>query len=65
VSHAFKVLIGKPEGKSPLGRPRHRWNDIKINLTDIGWGVVNWIHLAQDMDQWQVLVDMVMNLWVA
>jgi hypothetical protein len=57
--------VGKPEGKRPLGRPRHRWEDnIKMNLREIGWGGMNWIDLAQDRDQWKALVNTVMNLWV-
>jgi hypothetical protein len=60
-----RVLVGKPEGKRPLGRPVRRWEDnIKINLREIGWGGVDWIHLAQDRDQWRVLVNTVMNLRV-
>jgi hypothetical protein len=61
----YKVLMGKPEGKTPLGKPRRRWDDgIRINLREIGWGSVDWIQLAQDRAQWQVLVNMVMNLRV-
>jgi hypothetical protein len=66
----FKVLtqcrrrIGK-EGKRPLGRPRHRWvGDIKLNLTEIGWGGVDWICLALDRDKWRAVVNAVMNLRV-
>jgi hypothetical protein len=63
--NAYRVLVGKPEGKRPLGRPRRRWvGNIKMNLREIGWGGVNWIALAQDRDQWRVLVNMVMNLRV-
>jgi hypothetical protein len=63
--NVYRVLVGKPEGKSPLERPRHRWEDgIKIDLREIGWGGVEWIHLAQDRDHWQALVNAVMNLWV-
>jgi hypothetical protein len=59
------TLVGKPEGKRPLGRPRHRWVDnIKMDLSEIGWGVMDSIDLAQDMDQWRALVNMVMNLQV-
>jgi hypothetical protein len=59
------VLVGKPEGKKPLGRPRHRWvNNIKMDLVEIGWSGVNWIGLAQDRYKWRALVNMVMNLWV-
>jgi hypothetical protein len=61
----YKVLVGKPEGKRPLGRPRHRWQDgIRKDLREIGWGSVEWIHLVQDRDQWQSLVNTVMNLRV-
>jgi hypothetical protein len=57
--------VGKPEGKKPLGRPRRRWVDnIKMDLTEIGWDVVDWIELAQDRDQWSALVNTVMNLMV-
>jgi hypothetical protein len=60
----YRVLAGKPEGRRPLGRPRHRWeNGIKMDLREIGWGW-GWIHLAQDMDHWQALLNGVMNLWV-
>jgi hypothetical protein len=58
--------VGKPEGKRPLGRPRHRWVDnIKIDLRGIGWDVMVWIKLAQDMDQSWALVNTVMKLQVA
>jgi hypothetical protein len=57
--------MGKPEGKRPLGRPRHRWVDnVKIDLREIGWGCMNWIDLAQDRNQWRALVNTVMNLRV-
>jgi hypothetical protein len=57
--------VGKPEAKRPLGRPRHRWKDnIKIDLTEIGWGGMDWIDLAQDKDQCWALVNMVMNLQI-
>jgi hypothetical protein len=63
--NVYRVLVRKPEGKRPLERPRHRWEDgIKMDLREIGWGGVEWIHLAQDRDLWQVLVNAVMNLWV-
>jgi hypothetical protein len=63
--NVYKVLMGKPEGKRPLGRPRHRWEDgIKMDLREIGRGSVDWIQLAQDRDRWQALVNMVMNLRV-
>jgi hypothetical protein len=58
-------MVGKPEGMRLLGRPRHRWEDnIKMDLREIGWEGVNWMHLAQDRDQWWVLVNIVTNLWV-
>jgi hypothetical protein len=53
------------EGNRPLGRPRHRWEDnIRMDLTEIGWGGMDWIDLAQDRDQWRALVNTVMNLWI-
>jgi hypothetical protein len=61
----YRILVGKPEVKRPLGRPRRRWVDsVKIGLREIGWGGMNWIDLAEDRDQWRALVNMVMNLWV-
>jgi hypothetical protein len=61
----YKVLVGKPEGKSPLGRPRRRWEDgIRMNLREIGLGGVDWIQLAQDRDRWRAVVSVVMNLRV-
>jgi hypothetical protein len=63
--NAYKILVGKPEGKRPLGRPSRRWEDnIKIDLTEIGWGGMDWIDLAQDRDQWTGLVNTVMNIRV-
>jgi hypothetical protein len=60
-----RLLVGKPEGKRPLGRPRRRWvENIKIDLLEIGWGGVDWIGLAQDRDKWRALVNVVMNLRV-
>jgi hypothetical protein len=60
-----RVLLGKSEGKRPLGRPRRRWEDgIKLNFREIGWGGVEWIHLAQDRDRWGAVVNAVMNLRV-
>jgi hypothetical protein len=62
---AHRISVGKPEGKRPLGRPRRRWVDnIKIDLREIGWDGMDWIHLAQDMHQWKVLVNTVMNFRV-
>jgi hypothetical protein len=61
--NAYRILVGKPEGKRPLGRPRRRWVDeIKIDLREIGWGGMHWIDLAQDRDRWRALVSMVINL---
>jgi len=59
----YRVLVGKPEGKSSLGRPRHRWEDnIKMVLQKVGCGCMDWIELAQDRDRWWALVNAVMNL---
>jgi hypothetical protein len=59
----YKVLLGKPEGKRPLGRPRCRWKDgIRMDLRETGWGDVDWIRLAQDRDRWRAVVSAVMNL---
>jgi hypothetical protein len=62
---AYRVLVGKPEGRRPLGRPWRRGEDnIKTDLQEVGCGCVDWIGLAQDRDGWQALVSAVMNLWV-
>jgi len=61
----YRVLVGKPEGKRPLGRPRSRWEDyIKMDLQEVGCGDMDWIELAQDRDRWRALVNAVTNLWV-
>jgi len=61
----YKVLVGKPEGKRPLGRPRRRWEDgIRMDLGRLAWGGVDWIRLAQDRDRWRAVVSAVMNLRV-
>jgi hypothetical protein len=58
----YKVLVGKPEGKRPLGRPRRRWEDrIRMDLREIGLVGVDWIGLAQDRDRWRAVVNAVMN----
>jgi hypothetical protein len=63
--NVYRLLVGKPEGKRPLGRPRHRWIDnIKMDLSEIGVNVVDWIFLAQDRYGWRALVKAVMNLGV-
>jgi hypothetical protein len=63
---AYRTLVGRPEGRRPLGRPRHRWEDnIKIYLQEVGWGCMEWIDMAQDRDRWRVLVNAVMNLRVS
>jgi hypothetical protein len=63
--NAYRILVVKPEGKRPLGRPRLRWVDnIKMDRGEIGWSGVDWIELAQDRDQWRALVNTVMNLRV-
>jgi hypothetical protein len=59
----YRVLVGRPEGKKPLGRPRCRWEDnIKMDLRETGIDGANWIHLAQDRVQWRAFVNTVMNL---
>jgi hypothetical protein len=58
-------LVGKPEGRRPLGRSRRRWEDnIRMDLREIGFGDADWIHLAQDVDRWWALVNTVMNILV-
>jgi hypothetical protein len=65
VRNAYRILVGKPEGKRPLVRPRCRCVDnIKIDIREIGWENVDWIDLAQDRGQWRALVNTVMNLWL-
>jgi hypothetical protein len=62
VRGAYNILVGKPEGRRPLGRPGRRWEDnIKMDLREIGFGAVDWIHWAQDRDRWRALVNTVMN----
>jgi hypothetical protein len=61
----YKVFVGKPEGKRPLERPRHRWEDgISMDLREADWGNMDWILLVQDRDQWRAVVNVVMNLQV-
>jgi len=62
---AYRVLVGKPEGKRALGRPRRRWVDnIRMDLQEVGYGSVDWIGMPQDRDRWRTLVSAVMNLRV-
>jgi hypothetical protein len=62
---AYRILVGRPEGRRPLGRPRRRWEDnIKMDLQEVGWGGIDGIDMAQDRDRWRALVSAVMNLRV-
>jgi hypothetical protein len=62
---AFKILTGKPTGKIPLGRPRHRWEDnIEIDFEELGINAGNWVDSAQDIDYWRALVNAALNLRV-
>ena len=61
----YRVFLGKPEGRTPLGRPTRRWVDnIRMNHQEVGCGYMDWIGLAQDRDRWRTFVSAVMNLWV-
>jgi hypothetical protein len=63
--NAYRLLAGKPKGKTPLGRPRRRWVDnIRMDLGEVGWSDVDWIGLAQDRNRWRALVNSVLNLRV-
>jgi hypothetical protein len=63
---AYSVLVGKPEGKRPHGRPRHKWEDnITTDLREIAWESVDWMHLAQYRDPWRAFFNTVMNLGIA
>jgi hypothetical protein len=62
---AYNILVGRPEGRRLLGRPRRRWEDnIRMDLREIGFGGVDWINLSQDRDTWRAIVNTVMNLRV-
>jgi hypothetical protein len=64
-SYAYRLLVGKPEGKRPLGGPIRRWVDnIRMDLGEVGWGYVDWIGLAKDRNRWRALVNSVLNLRV-
>ena len=60
----YRVLVGKPEGKRPLGRPRRRWENIKMDIQEVGCGGTNWIELAQNRDRWWPLVNALINIRV-
>jgi hypothetical protein len=60
----YRVLVGNPEGKRPLGRPRRRWEDVRMDLQEVGCGCEDWIGLAQDSDRWRSLVSALMKLRV-
>jgi hypothetical protein len=63
--NAYRLLVGEPEGKKTLGRPRRLWVDnIRMDLGEVGWGDVDWIGLAQDRNRWKALVNSVLNLRV-
>jgi hypothetical protein len=63
--NTYRILVGKPVSKRPLGRPRRRWVDnIKMDLREIAWDVMDWIYLAEDRNQWRALVNRVINLRV-
>jgi hypothetical protein len=63
--NTYRLLVVKPEGKRPLGRPRHRWVDnIRMDLGEVGWGNADWIRLAQDKNRWRGLVNLLLNLRV-
>jgi hypothetical protein len=63
--NAYRLLVGKPGGRRPLGRPRRRWvNNIRMDLGEVGWGDVDWTGLAQDRNRWRAVVNSVLNLQV-
>jgi hypothetical protein len=63
--NVYRILVVKSEGKRPLRTPRHKWVDnIKMDLREIEWDCMDWIYLAEDRDQWRILVNTVMNFWV-
>jgi hypothetical protein len=63
--NSYRILVGNPEGKTPLERPRRKWMDnIKMDLREIGWAGIDWIDVAEERDQWRALVNTVLNLQV-
>jgi hypothetical protein len=63
--NAYRILVGKADGKRPLGKPRRRWEDsVMMDLREVGWGGMGWIQLSQDREQWRSFVNTVINLWV-
>jgi hypothetical protein len=63
--NSYRILVGKHEGKSPFGRPRPRWDDnIRMDLREIGWEVVELMHLSEDRDQLRTVVNTVMSIWI-
>jgi hypothetical protein len=66
MKNAYKILVGKPGGKTPDGESGYRWeNNIKINLREVGLESEDWMHVARERDRWRALVNKVMNLWVS
>jgi hypothetical protein len=63
--NAHKILVGKDDGKRPFERPRHRQDNIRMDLREVGWEDMDWMHLDQDMDQWRSVMNTVMTLWVS
>jgi len=61
---AYRVLVARLEGRRPLGRPRHKWKGIEMDIQEVGWGGTDWIAVSQDWDRWRALVNAVMNLQV-
>jgi hypothetical protein len=65
IRNAYKIFVGKPDGKRTLGKPRRRWeNNIRMNLMETRWEGVDWMHLGQDREQWRAVLNTVMNLLV-